>query len=225
MNQSINLNFQPAVVPKVWCCSHALTLFSPLFVFTLLTILGLSRSYAQNAISTGALSGTVQDPSGAVITSASITLVNSATGVKWSGASNSQGIYTFPALPVGTYSAMFTAPTFRSTKVENLLIEVGHTTDCNATLSIGISAGNVTVEANPGSELNPTDTTVGTLVGQSLVADLPLSGRRYTDFILLTPNVAMDGEFGHITFAGQSGGDLSGYNNTVGGASNANGAS
>ena len=205
--------------------SAKLTLPVRLLLLTLLSVLNLGQSYAQNAISTGGLSGTVRDPSGAVITGASITLVNSATGVKWNGASNSQGIYTFPALPVGIYTVIFTASGFKSAEIDDLSIGVGHRTDCNATLSIGISAGNVTVEANQGSELNPTDTTVGTLVGQSLVADLPLSGRRYTDFILLTPNVAMDGEFGHITFAGQSGGDLSGYNNTVGGASNANGAS
>ena len=83
----------------------------------------------------------------------------------------------------------------------------------------------VVVQSDEGSALNPTDTTVGTLVQKTTIDGLPLSGRRYTDLVLLTPNVTSDGQFGHISFAGQSGGDLSGYNNTAGGASNANGSS
>ncbi|MDE1154737.1 MAG: carboxypeptidase regulatory-like domain-containing protein [Acidobacteriaceae bacterium] len=181
--------------------------------------------HAQNAISTGTLVGTVTDPSGAVVANASIALTASATGTKWTTSSNGQGIYTFPALPVGEYQVIISAAGFRATELSGVTISVGHTSGGNAALSIGSAGDVVKVDAQSDTSLDASDTSIGTLVSQHVVANLPLSGRRYTDFVLLTPNVTTDGQFGHITFAGQSGGDLSGYNNTSGGASNANGSS
>jgi hypothetical protein len=195
------------------------------FVLFLLGICCFHTSFAQNAISTGALTGVVQDSSGAVVTGASVTIVNSATGITWTTTTNAQGVYNFPALPVGTYVGKFTSAGFKSTQVNGLSVGIGRVTDGNATLAVGATGDSVTVEASAASTLNPSDTTIGTLVEKQTIDNLPLSGRRYTDFVLLTPNVTMDGEFGHISFAGQSGGDLSGYNNTAGGASNANGSS
>jgi hypothetical protein len=196
-----------------------------IFAFILMCSCSLHLAFAQNAISTGELTGAVQDPSGAVVTNAMVTIVNAATGITWKTTTNAQGVYSFPALPVGTYTAKFTSGGFKSTQLTGLSVGVGHVTDGNAKLTLGDVGESVIVEASAGSSLDPTDTTIGTLVEKSTIDGLPLSGRRYTDFVLLTPNVTMDGEFGHISFAGQSGGDLSGYNNTAGGASNANGSS
>ncbi|WP_179487370.1 carboxypeptidase regulatory-like domain-containing protein [Granulicella arctica] len=183
-----------------------------------------TESYAQNAVSTGAITGTVRDASGALLANVVVTVVSDTTGMTLSAKTNSDGIFSFPALPVGAYKASFSATGFKKTQIQNLSVGVGHTADAEAVLSIGDISQQVVVEAT-GSDLNPTDTTVGTLIEKSTIDGLPLSGRRYTDFVLLTPNVTADGQFGHISFAGQSGGDLSGYNNTAGGASNANGAS
>lgn len=196
-----------------------------LFALFLLGICCLLPASAQNAISTGGLTGSVQDASGAVVTNASVIIVNTATGITWKTTTNAQGVYTFPALPVGTYTAKFASTGFKGAEITGLSVGVGRVTDGNATLTVGSAGESVTVEASAASTLNPSDTTIGTLVEKQTIDNLPLSGRRYTDFVLLTPNVTMDGEFGHISFAGQSGGDLSGYNNTAGGASNANGSS
>jgi hypothetical protein len=195
------------------------------FTCILLGICCLHAAFAQNAISTGELTGPVQDSTGAVLANTSVTIVNTATGITWKSTTNAQGAYSFPALPVGVYSAKFSATGFKSTQISGLTIGVGRVTDSNATLTVGDVGESVMVEASAASTLNPSDTTIGTLIEKTTVDSLPLSGRRYTDFVLLTPNVTMDGEFGHISFAGQSGGDLSGYNNTAGGASNANGSS
>ena len=189
----------------------------------LAALLSSAFAAAQNAVSTGAISGQVLDPKGAAVPGVVVTALGSATGVKLTSTTNGDGIYGFPALQVGSYTVSFSASGFKSTQLSNVEVGVGHTTDGGATLQLGSASEQVLVEATA-TDLNPTDTAVGTLVEKSTIDGLPLSGRRYTDFVLLTPNVTADGQFGHISFAGQSGGDLSGYNNTAGGASNANGS-
>ncbi len=190
----------------------------------LLSLALAPSAIAQNAVSTGELTGSVQDPSGARVPNVKVTLIGDATGIHLSATTNDDGIFIFPALQVGTYHALLSLTGFKETEIQGLSVGVGHTTNAIATLQIGSTTEQVTVEASE-ADIDPTDTAVGTLVTKNTIDGLPLSGRRYTDLVLLTPNVTADGEFGHISFAGQSGGDLSGYNNTAGGASNANGSS
>ena len=190
----------------------------------LVSVLYQPVARSQNAVSTGALNGTVQDPGGAVLPNVLVTLYGDATGLKLTTRTNSDGIFSFPTLQVGAYRARFSVAGFKATEIKDLSVGVGHTTDATAVLQVGDVSQEIVVEAST-TEISPSDTTVGTLIAKSTIDNLPLSGRRYTDFVLLTPNVTADGQFGHISFAGQSGGDLSGYNNTAGGASNANGAS
>lgn len=179
--------------------------------------------FSQNTVSTGSLSGTLHDPSSAVAPNVTVVLTNDATGVQTRTQSNGQGIYIFPSLPVGLYHATFTQQGFQTSELRGIEISVGHTTNADVVLQLGAASQQVSVEAST-ETLNPTDVNVSTVVQQTLIETLPLSGRRYTDFVLLTPNVTMDGEFGHVSFAGQQGGTLSGYSNTSGGSSNANGS-
>ena len=181
--------------------------------------------YAQNAVSTGSMSGVVHDPSGQVVVHASVIAVNDATGERVTSSSNDAGVFNFPVMKIGVYDVSFSSAGFKTAQIKGLVVGVGHTTDAEATLAIGAVSETVVVDGGDASTLNPTDTTVGTLVQQGTIEGLPLNGRRYTDLVLLTPNVTSDGEFGHISFAGQPGGELSGYNNTAGGASNSNGSS
>jgi len=170
------------------------------------------------------MAGTVHDPAGHFVTNAAVTAVNEATGERFTSTSNDAGFFSFPELKIGVYDVSVAAPGFKTVKISGLTVGVGHTTDADAALAVGEATETVIVAADDASALNPSDTAVGTLVQSGTIEGLPLSGRRYTDLVLLTPNVTADGEFGHISFAGQSGGDLSGYNNTAGGASNANGS-
>ncbi len=188
-------------------------------------LLAHSSSFSQNAVSTGALTGTVHDPAGQLVANASVIAINLASGERVSSASNNSGIFVFPALPAGTYDLAVSSSGFKTSTIHGLLVSLGHTSDANATLALGSADQTVNVSAEEGSGFDPSDTTVGTLLEKEVIDGLPLSGRRYTDLVLLTPNVTADGEYGHVSFAGQQGGDLSGYQNTSGSASNANGAS
>ncbi|MFY9528038.1 MAG: carboxypeptidase-like regulatory domain-containing protein [Candidatus Acidiferrales bacterium] len=168
--------------------------------------------HAQNAISGGSISGQVTDSSGPAVPGVSVTLTSAATGVERSTTTNGAGVYRFLVLDVGTYSLTFSAKGFKKTEIKGVVVNVGQDTAANATLQVGEVSESVTVTASA-PVLRTTDSSVSTVVDQNLIEDLPLSGRRYTDFVLLTPNVNMDGDFGLVSIAGQQGGADSGYAN------------
>jgi|CZKS01.1.fsa_nt_gi hypothetical protein len=178
-------------------------LFAALAVQLLLT--------AQNVVLTGALSGRATDESGAVLPGASVVAQNLQTGVKQSAETNYTGLYRFPALPPGSYSVSVSLKGFRD--VQGLVqVRVGNTTLQDITLLVG--AGNDTVKVSATAPLlRPAESSLSTVMDRSLIEALPLNGRRYTDFTLLTPNTNPDGDTGLVSIAGQQGGEDSGYAN------------
>jgi hypothetical protein len=171
-----------------------------------------NSTWSQSAISSGTLSGQVRDVSGAGIPNVQVSGVNTATEVTYTARTSGEGLYRFPPLPVGTYNVKFSQERFQTTEMRNVEVSVGGTTTASPVLQVGSVSEQVTVEAG-GELLHPTDSSLSTVVDQHLISDLPLSGRRYTDFVLLTPNVTADGEFGLVSIAGQQGGADSGYAN------------
>jgi len=166
---------------------------------------------AQNVVSTGLLSGRVSDQSGAVVPGASVVVQNLATGVEQSATTNHAGIYQFPALVPGTYSVRASLKGFRDVQVL-VLVLVGHTTSQDIQLQVGASTDTVKVTATT-SLLRPTESSASTVIDRALMEDLPLNGRKYTNFMMLTPNTSYDGDTGLVSIAGQQGGEDSGYAN------------
>jgi hypothetical protein len=169
-------------------------------------------AYPQSAISTGSISGQVTDPSGRAVAGAAVTATNGATGASRTGKTNEGGFYSFPSLKVGTYNVTIDSSGFKTTRVEGVVVQVGQSMAANATLQIGAATEIITVTAET-SLVETTETSSSTVVNQGLIQNLPLSGRRYTDFVLLTPNANADGDFGLVSIAGQDGGADSGYAN------------
>lgn len=166
----------------------------------------------QSAISTGAISGRVTDPSGAAIPGVRVAATNTATGVQTTAVTGADGLYRFPVLPVGTYGLSLTHEGFKTAQVPNAVVSVAQTATADVQLQVGTVTQQVTVSAAV-SLLRPTESTVSTMVNEQMIQNLPLSGRRYTDFVLLTPNVNADGDFGTVSFGGQPGSGDSGYAN------------
>ncbi len=181
---------------------------APIFAFLLLS----GSLWSQSAVSSGTLSGQVTDKSGAAMPQVQVTAISEATQVRYSATTNDDGFYRFPPLPVGSYDLTFSRTQFRKTEVRNVELSVGRTTTVSLQLEIGSITQQVTVEATA-AVLHPSDTSQATVVDQQLISNLPLNGRRYTDFVLLTPNVTADGQFGLVSIAGQQGGADSGYAN------------
>jgi hypothetical protein len=171
---------------------------------------GVSLS-AQNVVVTGAISGRVTDPSGAVVPGANLIVSNSQTGVRQSIVVNRSGIY-WVVLSPGTYSITVSHKGFRSVQVDQVPVLIGNTTAQDIRLQVGASGDTVTVSGTV-PLLRPTESSASTVMQRSLIDELPLNGRRYTDFMLLTPNTSPDGDTGLVSIAGQQGGEDSGYAN------------
>ena len=165
----------------------------------------------QNVVLTGSLSGRASDPSGAVVPGASVVVRNLATGVEQSGATNHAGIYQFPALLPGAYSITASLKGFRDVEVLTQVL-VGHSALQDIKLQVGASADTVKVTGTT-PLLRPGESSSSTVIERSMIDDLPLNGRKYTDLAVLTPNTSYDGDTGLVSIAGQQGGEDSGYAN------------
>ena len=141
---------------------------------------------------TGRLSGTIQDPSGAVLPGATITLVNVALRSEFKTVSDGQGFYSFPALPVGHYNLTIEAATFRIEKKMNVTVDADAVLKVDATLQLSERSETVTITATPTATEAQVDTVathLGELVTGSQMTALPLNGRSYTDLLPIQPGV------------------------------------
>jgi hypothetical protein len=185
-----------------------------LICFVLLTV-AWSIVTAQVAVTSGAVRGVVSDSSGAVVASASVALISRSSGQSLSRTSNSAGIFAFPSQPVGLYALEITAPGFRREIVEPVLVQIGQTTSVNVRLQPGAASEAITVSGES-PLLRTEDSDLSSVVNRELLDELPLSGRRFLDFALLVPNASPDGEQGLVSFAGEQGGQDTGYANANG---------
>jgi len=166
---------------------------------------------AQNVVLTGSLGGRVTDQNGAIVPGASLVVRNLATGVQQSAETNHAGLYRFPALMPGAYSITASFKAFRS--VQALVrVLVGNTASQDIKLQVGASADTVKVSGTT-PLLRPEESSASTVIERSYIQELPLNGRKYTDFMMLTPNTSYDGDTGLVSIAGQQGGEDSGYAN------------
>jgi hypothetical protein len=174
-------------------------------VFVSLILLAMAAC-AQDA-STGAIRGTVVDPSGRPIVEASIVLVDSAQGFRYFVTSDSAGQFVFELLPPGDYSARAVAPDMSPQLSPKLHVDVGATTAIEFKLQVGGAKEMVTVAGEP-PMVETQSSAVSSLVDKRAIEELPLDGRRFTDLALLTPGVNQDprgltsGSNGDLAFGG-----------------------
>src|SRR5882672_10730581 len=188
-----------------------------LFGFVLCVLLAARCQFAcaQAAIASGSVRGIVADNSGAVVAGASVVLTSRAHHGSQRSVSNSAGIFVFASQPVGLYTIEVTAPGFRKEIVELVLVQIGQTTSVNTSLHPGSGSESLTVTGE--SPLLQTENSdMSSVIDRDLLSGLPLSGRRFLDLALLVPNAAPDGEQGLVTFAGEQGGQDTGYANANG---------
>lgn len=136
-----------------------------------------SLAPAQDA-ATGAIHGTVLDPTGGRIAQASIVAVNSATGARYSSTSDAEGRFALELLPPGDYSARAVADKMSPQETALLHVDVGGIAELEFHLSIAGPQESVTVSGAPKLvDTNPS--AVSTLIDERAIADLPLNGRRF----------------------------------------------
>ena len=135
------------------------------------------------------LSGRITDSSGGSVAKATITIVNSATGFTRSVQSLDSGEYAIPALPAGEYKVSAEFKGFQK-QTKSVVLQVGQSAELDFTLSPGEVEQKVEVEAT--SELaEPTRTQVSTVITENQIINLPVNGREFIDFALLSPAVTI----------------------------------
>src|ERR1022692_1161019 len=174
-----------------------------------------NHAFSQTAGS-GTITGSITDASGAVVPAANVTIHNTDTGIERKTQTSDAGVYTAAFLPPGHYSLEAGKSGFASVLHKDLMLQVGQTLAINVALSVQSTQQEVTVTgAAPVVDTEKTE--VSQVISESAVSNLPIAGRRWDSFVLLTPNVTTDGTSGLVSYRGISG--L--YNsNTVDGANN-----
>lgn len=148
------------------------------------------QSYAQ--IDTGSITGTVKDPSGAVVVGAQCTVTDTATGIAHQEKSTSAGVYVFSGLKAGTYTLRVSATGFKEYALQGIQVHVQNTVTADVGLQVGAANQEVTVtSAVP--LLQAQDASVGMTINSKMTNDLPLqggsAGRNFLSLTTTAPGV------------------------------------
>ncbi|MEO8370425.1 MAG: TonB-dependent receptor, partial [Candidatus Solibacter sp.] len=167
----------------------------------------VAGAYAQATAGLGSVSGTVRDASGAVIPGATVVVANEGKGIKRTMNSTDAGVFAAPAMtPSSGYSISVTKQGFSTYEVKDFEIMVGQNVDFKVGLQVGSATTKVDVTAEA-PMVEDTKTGVTSTVGKDQIDNLPINGRRVDSYVLLTPAVTNDGEFGLLSFRGIAAGN------------------
>jgi outer membrane receptor protein involved in Fe transport len=164
----------------------------------------------------GAIGGAVRDPQGLAVATATVKVVNKGTNQETSAMLDDRGEFRVTNLQPGIYRVTAEATGFAPLKLENVSVEVGRVTEIELKLSVSAAGATVTVTAEA-PLVNTSQQDFASSVNERAISELPINGRRWSTFALLTPGVVPDGSFGLLSFRGISG-LLN--NNTVDGGDN-----
>ena len=137
---------------------------------------------------TGGIFGTVTDPSGAPIVGAPVAVTNVATNVTTKAATGERGDYIFPRLPVGDYSVSAGQPGFKSLVRSGVVLQVDQRAEVNLQLSLGDVGEKIEVTGDA-PLVNTTNATVGEVIENRRIEELPLNGRNALSLMYLSPDV------------------------------------
>ncbi|HEV2991125.1 MAG TPA: TonB-dependent receptor [Candidatus Angelobacter sp.] len=165
------------------------------------------QSYGQTGSHNGRLEGSVVDPSGALVTHAAIDVRSEETGASEATTTDDQGHFVFPALEPGAYQVSVSANGFAQSVFTHVVVNVGATATLKATLSIAAVNQETTVNASTATQvtLDNVSSAVSTVIDQRAIDVLPLNGRNFVDFVLLSSGSTTDGDFGMVSFNGIAG--------------------
>ncbi len=137
----------------------------------------------------GEIAGSVRDPSGSVVAGADVKATNKGTGAERATVTNDAGLYNFPALQPGVYDVTVTKSGFQTMSRTDLPLQVQQTARVDFALQIGQTTQ--TVEVTGAAALLTTENaTVGSVIENKRIVELPLNGRNFLQLVSLSPNVS-----------------------------------
>src|SRR5580692_3369337 len=160
----------------------------PAFLAVAAVTLLLNAALLQAQVDTGSITGTVTDPSGAVVSGAKVTITNEGTGASLSTSAGADGIYNFSPVRIGSYKLEASAPGFKTMVQTNVVVDVSARVEENFKLQTGAVTETVEV-TSVAPVLQAEDASVGQVVDQRSVNNLPLNGRNFTFLAQLAAGV------------------------------------
>src|SRR5437667_2340463 len=167
----------------------------------LLVVVGCGQAQIDRAT----LTGTVTDPTRAVVRDAKIHAKDQATGLESEAESNSQGVYRVPGLAVGTYTVTVTHTGFATAQFQDVVLLVGETRTLDTHLKVGAVMQKIVVEVAP-TALEETSPELSGVIRSREIESLPVNGRNWASLLLLAPGAIDDGggDQRTIRFAGRA---------------------
>src|SRR4029078_5561607 len=172
--------------------------------FVSLLLLGLSAAAFAQSTTTGSIGGVVTNPNKEVVSGAAVTDKNMGTNKEDSATTDDTGRFKVANLQPGNYSVTINSSGFSPSTMDNVVVEIGRETTLEVNLSVGPVTGTVDVSAEA-PVINTTQQDFSTNLNQTSINELPVNGRRWSNFAILTPGAVPDGNFGLISFRGISG--------------------
>lgn len=164
------------------------SLLALLLLFLLQPLITNHKSLALAQSTSAGVSGRITDPSGAVVVDAEVEIKNTDTNDSITVKTNGDGLYNIPSLKPGHYLINVRKTGFRSVTVTEVELNIQDNVVRNFALQVGSITETVTINGDD-LHINTTDATVGTVVDQTYVKNMPLNGRSFQDLILITPGI------------------------------------
>ena len=179
----------PASLRNIAAFCNTFACASRIFVvvfFAAAVMLAVRPAAAQN---TGSIFGSVQDSSGAVIPAAVVTATDSAHAITRAVKSNGSGEFTIPGLPIGTYTLTTTSPQFENSVITGIRVDANTDIKKVVKLVTGSTTASVTVVDDSSSAIDAKSATLGTMIDEKLIEDLPIDGHNVVALTALLPGV------------------------------------
>jgi hypothetical protein len=149
--------------------------------------------------STATLSGTVTDPSGAVVAAAQVKIHSLSTGADRLVVTDGAGLYVAPSLQPGDYTIQTTAAGFSAYTVQKVTLDLDQSVTVNMKLALSSAGETIQVESSAISTIEAQNITVGQVIDKTTVQEIPLNGRHFLDLTVLTPGGVTGPANGNLT--------------------------
>jgi Carboxypeptidase regulatory-like domain/TonB dependent receptor len=159
----------------------------------LLPVLLLATTSVFAQTTTGTIVGTIADPSGAIVSGATVTATNVATNIKTTATTNGAGDYSIRFLPIGNYAVTVTAPGFEISSYGPFSLEIDQTAKIDLKLSVGAANTTVKVSEQEQPILNTENATLGETFTENTINSIPLNGRDFAQLTVFTPGAVSTG--------------------------------
>ena len=158
-----------------------------LFVALLCVFAVAPSALFSHTATTGLVTGTVTDPSGAAVPNAQVTLERQGTNASQSTTTDSLGHYVFPLVEPGNYRLKVSAKGFRVSVISQVMVDILKSSTLDVALELGATTETVEIVSTPGAELQTTDASIGTVIGGDMLQRLPQQQRSITAILMLQP--------------------------------------